>query len=467
MFGVWAAFFANRMRRQKDPAGLASMKTTFLARLFSFAALAALLPNASFAADGFFATGYGPRQRALAGASVADGRDAMAASVNPATIVGLDRQFQIGVAAFLAYRGYNTTGIPRVIAPGNVESGRSWTPIPNTGNIRPIDADSAWSFVSYSNGGINSAYDVRNFRAPLGGPFGGGFAGVDIRQGFFSVDYARRLHTAVGPITIGLAPTLAAQMVNVQGLRSLAPFSTNPWELSDMAFDWSYGGGFRLGVLWGITDRLRFGFSGSTPMWMSRLDKYSGLFGDHGRFDIPAQMMAGFAYDLTPDLTVMLDWRHIFFSAVPAIGNGGGPLRLRSLGGDGGLDYRDTDSASFGVEWRALPALTLRAGYHYATLALRERSLNFAALAPSVNDHHLGAGFNYAVTKNSSIDFSLLYAFKNSASGFEQIPQSAASPFGRANTAATISVWGYSYAFTVGYNYKWDKDDDSIIPTHF
>lgn len=435
--------------------------------LFALASAAALAPSASFGADGYFVVGYGPRQRALAGAGVADGRDGMAASVNPATIVGLDRQFAIGVTANLAYRGYSTTGLPRVVAPGDVRSGRSWTPIPNTGSVRPIDADSAWSLVSYSNGGINTAYDVRNFRAPLGGPFGGGFAGIDIRQAFFSADYARRFHTAIGPITIGLAPTIAAQMVNIQGLRALAAYSIDQWEMSDMAFDWSFGGGFRAGLLWGITDKLRFGLSGSTPMWMTPLDKYSGLFGDGGRFDIPAQLQAGFAFDILPDLTLMADWRHVFYSAVPAIGNGGGPLRLRSLGGDTGLDYRDTDSASFGVEWRATPALALRMGYHYATLAPRARSLTFAALAPNVNNHHLGAGFNYAVTKNSSFDFAFLWAFKNTASGYEAIPQSAALPFGRINTAATINVWAYGGAFTVGYNYKFDADDDSWLPTHF
>ncbi|MFO1104447.1 MAG: outer membrane protein transport protein [Methylocystis sp.] len=443
------------------------MHITSLSRLVTFVALAAAIPTGTFAADGFFVTGYGPRQKALAGASVADGRDGMAAAVNPATIVGLDRQYAIGVTANLFYRGYSTTGLPRVVAPGEVRSGRSWTPIPNTGSIRPIDADSAWSFVSYSNGGINSAYDVRNFRAPLGGPYGGGFAGVDIRQAFFSIDYARRFHTAIGPITIGLAPTIAAQMVNIQGLQALAPYSTNPWEMSDMGFDWSFGGGVRLGVLWGITDKLRFGFSGSTPMLMSPLAKYSGLFAEQGRFDIPAQLQAGFAYDLTPDLTLMADWRHIFYSAVPAIGNGGGPLRLRSLGAGTGLDYQDTDSASFGVEWRATPGLALRAGYHYSTVPLRSRSLNFAALAPSLAKHHLGAGFNYAVTRNSSFDFAFLWAFKNSVSGYEAIPQTATLPFGRINTAANINVWAYGGAFTVGYNYKFDADDESWLPTHF
>ncbi|PPD45411.1 MAG: hydrocarbon degradation protein [Methylocystis sp.] len=439
-----------------------------LRRFFFFAtAFAALSPTLSFAGDGFFATAYGARHRALAGASVADGRDGMAASVNPATIVGLGRQFSFGITANMAYRGYETTGIPRVIAPGNVESGRTWTPIPNTGQIHPIDADSAWSLVTYSNGGINSAYDVRHARPPFGGPFGGGFAGIDIRQAFGSVDYARRFHTAYGAITIGFAPTIAVQMVNVQGLRSLAAYSSNPWEMSDMAFDWSYGGGLRMGLLWDITERLRFGLSGSTPMWMSRLDKYSGLFGQAGKFDIPGQLQAGFAYDLLPNLTLMADWRHIFYSAVPSVGDPSNPLRFRSLGGNNGLDYRDTDSASFGVEWRATPVLALRAGYHYATQAPRPRSITFAALAPSVNDHHASAGFNYAVTKNSSVDFAFLWAFKNSMSNNEILPQTFALPFGGVNPNARISVWAYGGAFTVGYNYKFDDGDESWYPTHF
>ncbi|MCX7899093.1 MAG: outer membrane protein transport protein [Methylocystis sp.] len=436
--------------------------------LLACAILAAILPAASQAGDGFFSAAYGPRHRALAGASVADGRDGMAASVNPATILDLGRVYSFGLTANLAYRGYSTSGFPRSIAPGNIESGRTWTPVPNTGNIHPIDADSAWSFVTYSNGGINAAYDVRHSRPPsLGGPFGGGFAGLDLRQVFASVDYARRFHTALGPITIGFAPTIAVQMLNVQGLKALGPFSVNQWEMSDMGFDWSYGGGVRMGLLWGMTDRLRFGLSGSTPMWMSHFDKYSGLIGNYGKLDIPAQLQAGFAYDLLPNLTVMADWRHIFFSAVPALGNSNAPLLLSSLGGQGGLGYKDTDSASFGVEWRATPALALRAGYHYATSAIISRSLNFAPLAPSVNDHHLGVGFNYAVTKNSSFDFSFLYAFKNGLSAFEALPQSRLTPLGGFNPAARINVWAYGGAITLGYNYKFDAGDESWLPTHF
>jgi long-chain fatty acid transport protein len=430
---------------------------------------AAVGSSSAKALDGYFLIGYGPRQKALGGAGAADQRDAMALSVNPAGIVGLERQFALGMTAVIGDRGYVATGAPKLVAPGEVQSGRPLFPVPNGGYIQPIDNDSAWSIASYANGGINTAYDWGHWRPPFGGPLGGGFAGVDLQQAFMSVGYARRFITPVGPVTFGFGPTLAVQMVNAQGLKMLAPYSSNPWEMSDMGYDWSWGGGVRAGILWNVTDNLRFGFSGSTPMWMSRFDKYAGLFTNAGSFDIPAQLQAGLAYDLLPNLTVMADWRHIFYSAVPALGNPTSPTLYRSLGsGDGpGFDWTDTDSASFGVEWRATPALALRAGYHYTSNPLRWRSVTVNILSPITNRHHAGGGASYAFTRNSSVDFSFVYAFKNSVTGIEWVPQQPTLPFGGPNPRATISPWSNGMEFTLGYNYKWDRGDHSLIPTHF
>jgi len=442
-----------------------------VSRRFAFAltALVACDISAAYGADGYFLIGYGPRQKALGGAGAADQRDAMALSVNPAGIVGLERQFQLGLTGIVADRGYKTTGAPRVLAPGEVQSGRPWFPVPNGGYVQPIDANSSWSIVSYANGGINTAYDWGHFRAPFGGPFGGGFAGVDLHEGFMSLGYARRFATPIGSVTIGFAPTIAVQMINVQGLKMFAPFSSNPWEMSDMAYDWSWGGGIRAGLLWAITDKFRFGFSGATPMWMSRFDKYAGLLTDAGRFDIPATMQAGLAYDVLPNVTVMADWRHIFYSAVPGLGNPANPTLYRSLGtGSGpGFDWTDVDSAALGAEWRSSPTLTLRTGYHYSTNPLRWRSVTVNALSPIINRHHASVGANYAITNNSAIDFSFVYAFKNSFTGIEWIPQQPGLPFGAPNPRATVSPWVQGMEFTLGYNSKWDAGDHSLIPAHF
>jgi long-chain fatty acid transport protein len=423
----------------------------------------------AMAADGYFLFGYGPRQKALGGAGAADQRDAMALSVNPAGIVGLERQFQTGMSVVNAERGYDTEGPTRVIAPGPVESGRPWFPIPNTGYVQPIDADTAWSVASYANGGVNTSYGWGNWRGPNGGPFGGGFTGVDLQQSFMTVGYAHRYTTPLGAVTLGVAPTLAVQMINIQGVGSFAPYSSNPYRLSDMGYDWSWGGGLRAGLTWAMTDRARFGLSGATPMWMSRLEKYSGLIADRGRFDIPPTLQAGLAYDLRPDLTVMLDWRHIFYTAVPSLAAPSNPLTYRSMGTESGpgFDWTDVDSGAAGLEWRYSPLLTLRAGYHYTSNPLRWRSVTVNVVSPVITRHHGSIGASYAATRNSALDLSFVYGFRNSFTGVEWIPQQPGLPFGAANPRATITPWVQGWELSLGYNYKWDAGDASFIPAHF
>ena len=46
-----------------------------------------LASRPAFATEGYFQYGFGARQKALAGAGVADGRDATTASLNPAGLV--------------------------------------------------------------------------------------------------------------------------------------------------------------------------------------------------------------------------------------------------------------------------------------------------------------------------------------------------------------------------------------------
>jgi long-chain fatty acid transport protein len=314
-----------------------------------------------------------------------------------------------------------------------------------------------------------------------GGPFGGGFAGIDYQQEFFSVVYAHK----IGAVTLALAPTLAAQSLNIQGLKTLAPWSRDPYHLSDNGYDYSFGGGIRLGLQYEITKGLRFGLAGATPMFMSNFEKYAGAVGDHGKLDIPADVTAGFAYDLRPDITIMVDWKHIFYSAVPALGNPSGPIYPGSLGSFGGpgFGWRDTDAEAFGVEWRATKQLTLRAGYRHTSPMIGSQDVTLNVLAPALTVHHAAGGFKYELTKNSSIDFGAVYAFKNTLSGQENVPYVAfpyalpsppypvssfpvvVQPHYGAGTNVTASLSGLE--LSLSYTYKFDPGDDSWIPNHF
>ena len=486
--------------------------------LVCFTLMALLSASQSFGEQGNTLVGYGARQKALSAADVADSRDPMSMAVNPAGIVGLDREYQFGITAILPDRGYDAFSYDPlhhplvVVAPGHAESGQSLFPVGNGGFIQPIDAQSAWGLVVYGNSGGNTSYSFNNFKAPIyapnivvptspvgplfgpgpllaptmGGPFGGGFAGIDLRQGFFSLDYAKKF----GPVTIGFAPTIAVQMLNIQGLKPLAVYSSDPYHLSDDAYDWSFGGGFRIGLEYEIVKGLRFGFAGATPMFSTNFGKYGGTIADHGKLDIPASLNAGFALDPTPDLTLMAGWRHIFYSAVHSLGAPSAPLFYGTLGSSGGpgLGWRDSDMASFGVEWRALKPLTLRLGYAYATMIIGPQDIWINVLTPALTQHHASGGFKYELTKNSSIDFATIYAFKNSQSGPEAQPFAAFAytlfanfplvgpvpvahvpviSLPQFNSYTKITAWLSVLEFSLSYSYKFDTGDNRLFPTHF
>src|SRR5208337_4937478 len=123
----------------------------------------------------------------------------------------------------------------------------------------------------------------------------------------------------------------------------------------------------RLGALYRINDQLSVSVAGSTPIWSSNFDDYSGLFAGGGNFDVPGEIGAGIAYKITPLFTVMLDYKHIFYSGVKSIGDQMVPLLPGSLGTNNGpgFGWRGVDVVALGLEWRALENLTLRAGYAY------------------------------------------------------------------------------------------------------
>jgi len=468
-----------------------------------FVLMALLAPSKSFAAEGIELVGYGARQKALSGADIADSRDALAMSINPAGIVGLDPQFQFDFAGIFADRGYEATGPLVLVAPGWVQSGEPAFPVPNGGFIKRIDAESAWGVVVFGNGGINTTYGFNDYKptiyapnvslptppfppppgtiaaGPLlapsfGGPFGDGPAGIDLRQDFVSLDYARKF----GPVTIGVAPTVAVQIMNLKGLQTLYPYSWDPYHLSNNGYDWSFGGGLRLGLEYAILPNLRFGLAGATPMFMTPFGKYAGAIAGHGQMDVPANINAGFAFDAAPDLTLMGGWKHIFYRAVPALGAPSFPLYFGQLGSFGGpgLGWRDTDLASFGVEWRALKPLTLRVGYAYSTAMIGSQDVTLNILAPAITHHNLSGGFKYEIDKNQSIDFSTVYAVKNTLSGPEAQPYASFAytlPFGAGTVPVTvppilnpytkITAWLSAVEISLSWTYKFDSA--SVAPS--
>lgn len=398
------------------------------------------LPNQANATEGYFQNGYGARDKALAGAGVADSRDATAIANNPAGLANVDDQTAVSLSLFSPQREYEA-GPGMMIAPGEHGSDNHAFVIPNFAWTHHLGANTVLGVGMYGNGGMNTRYPVAVF------PYNGrNPTGVDLNQMFLSAALSHRM----GKLSVGVAPIAAFQIFQAQGLGAFANpmYSDDPAQLTDHGNSFSYGGGVRGGVQYDLTDTVRIGVAGSTRMWMTEFDKFRGLFAEHGDFDIPANVTLGAAVDLTRNLTLMFDYKHIWYSDIPSIarssvfGGDNGPL-----GADNGpgFGWHDVDVFKIGAEWRADPRWTLRAGYSYNTNPIKSADVTMNILAPAVVQHHFTAGAKYKWSEHLDLELSGLYAPESSVSGTD--------PFGY-NQSVEIRM--HQYEVTAGVVWHWD-----------
>jgi long-chain fatty acid transport protein len=244
---------------------------------------------------------------------------------------------------------------------------------------------------------------------------------------------------------IGIAPTFVLQRFKAEGLSPSFDnpvMSTDPGHVTNNGYDYSVGGGLRGGIELELSDSVRFGLSGQTKMYMTKFEKYSGLFAEQGNFDIPAAISAGIALDATPDLTLMLDYQHIFYGDVKSIAN---PFVMPpNLGADNGAGFGwdDVDVFKVGAEWRANDRWTFRAGYAYSGNPIGSSEVLFNILAPGVVKHHITGGFSYAASENSTFEFAGMFVPDATVSGPDPM-----SPVG------TIKLHMYQIQLLGGWTY--------------
>ena len=385
--------------------------------------------GAAQATEGYFLGGYGVIQSSLSGAGAANSEDAMSISLNPAGIAGMDRQFQIGVSLFMPERSYSTNGMTALIAPGGATSGLNVFPMPNMAYVQPIDASTSWGVAFYGNGGMNT--DFPNVANPNCAALGGGSGvfcgskktGVNLSQAFLQFDIAKRF----GNVAIGISPVIAGQLFSAGGLSLFdnPGYTTSVGNVTNRSDDFAPGVGLHAGLQWWATPQFRVGLSGASETYMAKLSKYEGLFAQQGSFNIPAWIDAGLAYDVSPALTLMGDYKRIFYSAVPAIANSSliaPPAVILGADNGPGFGWRDVDVLAFGAEFKASSVLTLRAGAEFNTNPVRSQDVTLNILAPGVTTSQFSAGLSYKLSPQSTLDLAGYIAPKNSVSGSESLP---------------------------------------------
>ncbi len=401
---------------------------------------------AAFATDGYFQDGYGARQKALGGAGVADSRDATAIANNPAGLVDVDDQTTVSLSLFSPQRSYEAgpyvmAMVPQVL-PGEHGSDSNLFGIPNVAWTHRLSPNTVLGIGMYGNGGMNTRYPDAVY------PFGHSPTGVDMNQAFMSVGLSHRM----GRFSFGVAPILAVQTFKAYGLGGFAGYSVDPNNVSDNSFSLSYGGGVRAGVQYDIMPNVRIGVAGNSRVYMTEFDHYKGLFAERGDFDIPASVTAGVAVDVRPNLTVMFDYKRIFYSDVASIGNPSASLLAGAkLGADNGpgFGWHDINIFKVGAEWRYNPIWTFRAGYSYNDSPVKSADVMFNILAPAVVQHHITSGVKYKWSDNLDLELAAVY-----------VPESSVKGTDLAGVGQDIEIKMHQYEGTFGIVYHWDGHRD-------
>ncbi len=378
---------ANTELIQKGDMGMKRFTNALKATSLAFAALS-MVATSAVATDGMFGNGTGARNKALAGAGVANEKDATAMSLNPAGLVHAENQLNISASLFSPSR--ENSGPQNGAGSPTVESDSNYFVIPNIAYSHRVDANTVFGLSMYGNGGMNTDYPYAGTN-----PFGGtGSLGIDLTQIFMSAGLAKQY----GNFSVGLAPIVAIQIFSADGIQNFS-------EETNVAA----GIALRGGVEWAVSPNFRIGVAGATPTYMQAFSDYRNtLFADSdGELRLPATVQAGIAFDLTSNFTVMADYKRIFYSGSDAIGSTP----------QAGFGWDDINIYKFGVEWAATPGFTLRAGYSYNDSPIGAGDVQQNIIAPAVVKHHITAGAMFSISDSMDMEIAGMYAPEEKQSG--------------------------------------------------
>ncbi|HWK37829.1 MAG TPA: outer membrane protein transport protein [Hyphomicrobium sp.] len=393
------------------------------------------------ALEGYFQNAYGARHKALAGAGAADGRDATIAIINPAGLVHARNEIDAGFSLFSPTREMRGWDSPGLTPTGKYESNTLEFFVPNLSAAYRISGSPLVDVIGVSIWGNGAGTNYRNFDR-IGSPCPGGGtgmycrgpAGLELQQTFLTLSLAKQL---TPDFAIGVGPTFARQQFRAKGLELFAPVSNS------IDAEWGYG--VSGGIEWSLAPHLRFGAAIASRTYMGSFEKYAHLLAGAGNCDVPAYGQAGIAYDVEPNLTVMLDYQHIAYGSVPCVANPATNMLSAPFGAADGaaFGWRDIDAVKLGIEWRYRPDLTLRAGYGYNTALFGGRDVQLNILAPATTQHHIAGGGEWRIDANWAVELAGMYAPETRVVGAEVLP----------NPAHGIEVSTEQYEITLGIKY--------------
>jgi len=398
--------------------------------------------EAASATDGYFLTGYGTIQQGQGGAGVAKPGDSLAGATNPAGLLLVGNRFDIGLTLFRPNRTatISGSGLPASYGlDGTYDGNRVKNfELPELGYSLQYRPNLSLGVAIYGNGGLNTSYTTP---IPL---FGSTRGGVNIEQVFISPTLA---YKAGAHNYFGIAANIAIQLFADEGLQNFeSTASSDPTKVSNNGNSYGKGGGVRVGWLGELNKSVSVGATYQSRTWVSKFDRYSGLFAERGGFDVPANFAGGTSVKLGSKATLLFDEERILYGSVKSIAN---PLASTSqLGTDSGpgFGWHDINVSKVGFDYDVNPSLTLRGGYNHSGVPFDSSQAFFNILAPAVTKDHLHAGATISLNSGKEISFAYIHAFNNTVNGASAIP----AAYGGGNVG--LSMYQNSFQAAFGWN---------------
>lgn len=420
-------------------------------------AVAGMAQAPVYATNGMLMIGAGFRSQGMGGAGIASGRDAVSVGANPAIAIKTGMRGDMGVGIFDAERSARIdtdlgTGTFDFVDVGNVESDNKYFVMPEMGMTMQLSEQVSVGMAFIPNGGGNSTFRKNFFSyAPSAKeyPNHDTTLGVDVMQLVAPITVAYKVNE---DHAVGASLVFGVQRFRAYGLGAFkavggpggplydgdnltSQLLSDPDHLTDLGFDYSYGAGVRLGWLGDfMDDRLSVGLTYASKTYMTKFDKYRGLFAEQGNFDMPENYGIGIAFKPVKNLTVAADIVRINYAGIASIGNRGpetgagtegiqsvdDPSALLGLDGGMGFGWKNQTVYKLGVNYGLNERWQLRAGYNYGKNPIPDDQITFGALAPAITEHHYTLGFTYKANENLEVTGTYMYAAPNSQRNTEQ-----------------------------------------------
>ena len=351
-------------------------------------------------------------------------------------------RFDIGLTLFRPNRTatISGSGLPASYGVDNTYDGNRVKnfELPELGYSLQYKPNLALGVAIYGNGGLNTSYTQP---IPL---FGSTRGGVNIEQVFISPTLA---YKAGAHNYFGIAANIAIQLFADEGLQNFeSAASSSPSNVSNNGNSYGTGGGVRVGWLGELTNAVSVGATYQSRTYVSKFSKYSGLFAEHGGFDVPANFAGGASVKLGSKATLLFDEERILYGSVKSIAN---PLASTSqLGTDSGpgFGWHDINVSKAGLDYDVSPSLTLRGGYNHGGVPFDGSQAFFNILAPAVTKDHLHVGATWTSESGKEISFAYIHAFNNTVNGVSAIP----AAYGGGNVS--LSMYQNSFQVAFGWN---------------